>query len=114
MLFQDKKDYHYHFSSEEKKHARSYMLNDNQFTVYFYNKLSFLKRPSGCQMKEKSCLKASAWLDLAEVIQTLSPCTFKGKINELFLVNLIDLEKIHLIVSRKRFFFDLNFKNDKL
>ena len=39
-----KKDYHYHFSSEEKKHTRSYILNDNQFTVYFYNKLIFLKK----------------------------------------------------------------------
>ena len=39
-----KKDYHYHFSSEEKKHTRSYILNDNKFTVYFYNYLIFLKK----------------------------------------------------------------------
>ena len=43
-LFQDKKDYHYHFSSEEKKHTRSYKLNDNQFTVSFYSKLIFFKK----------------------------------------------------------------------
>ena len=29
---------------KDKKHTRSYMPNDNQFTVYFYNKLIFLKR----------------------------------------------------------------------
>ena len=69
MLFQDKKDYHYHFFSEKKKHTRSYMLNDNQCTVYFFEKAYFLeKEPSGYQMKEKSCLKASAWLELSEVI----------------------------------------------
>ena len=69
MLFQDKIDYHYHFSSEEKKRIRSYMLNGNQFTVYFITSF-FLKKNerSGYQMKKKSCLKASAWLEHAEVI----------------------------------------------
>ena len=54
---------------KNKKHTRSYMLNDNQCTVYFFEKAYFLeKEPSGYQMKEKSCLKASAWLELSEVI----------------------------------------------
>ena len=64
-------------------------------------------------MKEKSCLKASAWLELA-VYLTLPPSTFKSKINELLLVNFVDLETIHLIVIRNKFSFDLNFKNDKV
>ena len=56
-------------------------------------------------MKEKSCLKVSALLE---------PNTFKTKINELLLVNFLDLETIQLIVIRKKFFFDLDFKNDKV
>ena len=31
----------------------------------FITSLISKKKPSGCQMKEKSCLKASAWLELA-------------------------------------------------
>ena len=32
------------FPVKNKKHARSYMLNDNQFTVHFNNKLNFFKK----------------------------------------------------------------------
>ena len=32
----------------------------------FITSLFFKKEPSGFQMKRKSCLKASAWLELAE------------------------------------------------
>ena len=49
------------------------MLNDNKVTVYIYIKHNFLKKTSGCQMKDKkSCLKALAWLELAEGY--LKPC----------------------------------------
>ena len=60
--------------------------------------------------RKKSCLKALA---------LASPSTFKRKINVsiifgVLLVNFMDIEKIQLIVSRKKHFFDLNFKNEKL
>ena len=43
------------------------MPNDNNFTDYFYIKHNIVKKTSGYQMKErKSCLKALAWLELAE------------------------------------------------
>ena len=43
---------------KNKKHTKSYMLNDNRFTVYFISS-TVSKKTSGCrQMKEKnSCLK---------------------------------------------------------
>ena len=60
--------------------------------------------------RKKSCLKALA---------LASPSTFKRKINVsiifgVLLVNFMDIEKIQLIASRKKHFFDLNFKNEKL
>ena len=58
---------------KNKKHTKPYMLNDNKVTVYIYIKHNFLKKTSGCQMKDKkSCLKALAWLELAEGY--LKPC----------------------------------------
>ena len=41
------------------------MTSNLQFI--FITSLFFKKEPSGCQTKEKSCLKASAWLELAEI-----------------------------------------------
>ena len=78
----------------------------------FITSLISKKKTSGCQMKEKSCLKASAWLELA-VYLNLLPSAFKSKINELLLVNFLDLETSHVIIIRKKFSFDLNFKTDK-
>ena len=32
------------------------------------------KKPSGCQMKKKSCLKASTWLELAVYLNLITKC----------------------------------------
>ena len=59
---------------KNKEHTRSHKLNDNQFTVYFYNKANLKKKPSGCEMEEKSCLKASGWLELAGYLNLITKC----------------------------------------
>ena len=42
------------------------------FHLIFITNLVSKKIPSACQMKEKSCLKASAWWELAECHLKLS------------------------------------------
>ena len=40
----------------------------------FITSLISKKNPSGFQMKEKSCLKASAWLELSVYLNLITKC----------------------------------------
>ena len=44
------------------------------FITSLISKKKKKKNPSGCQMEEKSCLKASAWLELAVYLNLITKC----------------------------------------